>query len=101
MNVIVVNVIKFLVIAICLLFLVFVIWKLYRDNIDAQDAVSWPPVIAKCPEYWVYSDDGKCHGGNGQVMDPLTGEMTQEQLVAKCEEVQTAGIPWEGIDILY
>ena len=103
MKVTISSVVKFLVIAICLLFMVFVIWKLYRDNMNAQgiggDSIYWPPEINKCPDYWVYKQDGKCHR-DGQVMDPLTGNVTPEQLVAKCEEVKQAGIPWEGIDTL-
>ena len=100
MNTVAANVIKFIVIAVCLLFIVFVIWKLYRDNIDVQDSISWPPVIGKCPDYWVYDSDGNCHGEDGKVIVPLTGEITQEQLIAKCEEVKNAGIPWDGIDSL-
>jgi hypothetical protein len=96
------SVIKFLVIAVCLLFIVFVIWKLYRDNINAQVTganMYWPPEINKCPDYWVYKDDGKCHR-NGQVRDPLTSNVTAEQLIAKCEEIKKASLPWEGVDNL-
>ena len=48
--------VKFVVIGVCLLFLVFVIWKLYRDNaaLSSEDAIYWPPKINKCPDYWTY-----------------------------------------------
>ena len=92
---------KFIIVALCLVFIVFVIWKLYRDNLALQgeDAIYWPPDINKCPDYWTYKSDGKCHR-DGNVTDPLVGNVGEAQLLEKCEEMKAAGIPWEGIDNL-
>ena len=93
---------KIIIIAICLLFLIFVLWKLYRDHMATfgnDDAIYWPPEINKCPDYWTYKADGKCHR-NGETTDPLIGNVTEAQLLEKCEEMKSAGIPWEGIDNL-
>ena len=96
------NLIKFVMIAVCLLFIVFVIWKLYRDNMGAQgiggDAVYWPPEIDKCPDYWEYKN-GKCRR-DGKTIAPLAGDITPNELIARCEEVNAANIPWEGVDNL-
>jgi hypothetical protein len=95
------TIMKFAVITVCILFLIFVIWKLYRDNIalKGEDSIYWPPEINKCPDYWTYTTDGKCHNGD-QTMEPLLGDVTGEILVAKCEEIKKQNIPWEGIDDL-
>ena len=63
------------------------------------DAIYWPPEINKCPDYWTFEKDGKCHR-NGQSMEPLMGDVTPEQLVEKCEYVKEHKIPWEGVDNL-
>ena len=93
---------KFIIVAVCLVFIVFVIWKLYRDNIalQGQDAIYWPPEINKCPDYWTYKSDGKCHKDGNDPIDPLVGNVDEVQLLEKCEQMKAAGIPWEGIDNL-
>lgn len=93
------SIVKFIVIALSLLFVIFVIWKLYRDNINEEALNTWPPVVAKCPDYWTYKDDGLCHHNN-DTMSPLTEDSTEDDLIAKCAEIKEAGIPWEGIDNL-
>lgn len=91
---------KFVTIGVCLLFIIFVIWKLYRDNIayTGEDAIYWPPEIDKCPDYWEFKN-GKCHRG-GQTIEPLSGDVTAEQLITRCEQVKAMNVPWEGIDNL-
>ena len=94
---------KFVILALCLLFIIFVVWKLYRDNMALRgddDAIYWPPEINKCPDYWTFKE-GECHNGAGsKVTDPLTGNVTKEQLHEKCLRMKDEKIPWEGIDNL-
>jgi hypothetical protein len=95
------TVVKFIVIAVCLVFVVFVIWKIYRDNYLQQN-IAWPPEIHKCPDYWVYDkSDGKCHeqGGDG-VTDPIGKNSTNEDLIKLCEKMKENNTAWEGIDKL-
>ena len=96
------NILKFVVIAVCLLFLIFVAWKLYRDNkaLRGDDYIYWPPEINKCPDYWTFKEDGLCHNGTGSFTNPLTGDVTQEELHEKCLQMKAEKIPWEGIDNL-
>lgn len=94
---------KFVTLAVCLVFIIFVIWKLYRDNmaLRGDDAIYWPPEINKCPDYWTFKEDGMCHNGAGiKVTEPLTGNVTEEQLYEKCLQMKAEKIPWEGIDNL-
>ena len=85
LNVTFTSVTKFIVIAVCILFMVFVIWKLYRDNMASVDstAVYWPPEINKCPDYWTYKEDGLCHSYDNSVspIAPLTGTVTSDMLI--------------------
>ena len=94
-------VVKYIVLALCILFLVFVVWKLYRDSVAASEELSyWPPEINICPDYWIYdSTDGKCHSGD-DTMDPLPTDATDDDLLNACRDAATAGIPWEGVDNL-
>tara|TARA_B100000963_G_C22393331_1_gene565483 strand:+ start:332 stop:643 length:312 start_codon:yes stop_codon:yes gene_type:complete len=96
------NIVKICVIAVCVIFMCFVCWKLYRDYIaiNADDAIDWPPEINKCPDYWTYKSDGMCHNSDGTAtMDPLIGPIDKEgkALIAKCGSID---VPWEGIDHL-
>ena len=103
LNVTSTSVIKFIVIAVCLVFMIFVIWKLYRDNMASVDSttVYWPPEINKCPDYWTYKEDGKCHSYDASVdpIEPLTGTVTSEMLTNTCKSLN-GQIPWEGVDNL-
>ena len=56
-----------------------------------NDAIYWPPEINKCPDYWTYKADGKCHR-NDEVTDPFVGDVTEAQLLEKCEEMKATGI---------
>ena len=101
------TIIKYSVLALCLLFMAFVIWKLYRDNlgVTAEDGIYWPPEINRCPDYWTYKSDGKCHNDNFNfTIDPLmiSTPVTEDDLIAKCSDLKDKypGVAWEGIDNL-
>ena len=102
------SIVKYIVLAVCLLFLAFVIWKLYRDNlgVTAEDGIYWPPEINRCPDYWTYKSDGLCHNDNfDYTIEPLVGPVEALDLEARCIEVSKQTelpdvIPWEGIDNL-
>ena len=94
------EIVKYIVVAICILFMVFVIYKLYRDSVAASsETVYWPPEINRCPDYWVYEDDGLCHG-NGSTMEPLSADVTDADLINTCNNIKAQGIAWEGVDNL-
>ena len=98
------TIVKYTVLAVCLLFMAFVIWKLYRDNsfVSSENVVYWPPEINRCPDYWTYKSDGKCHNdGFDFTIEPLIGEAEGVDLLAKCREIKGyTGVAWEGIDSL-
>ena len=98
------TIVKYTVLAVCLLFMAFVIWKLYRDNlaVSSETAVYWPPEINRCPDYWTYKSDGKCHNdGFSFTIEPLIGKAEDVDLLAKCREIKNlTGVAWEGIDNL-
>jgi len=96
-------IVKCVVIALCLLFMVFVIWKLYQDSVSVQEidgqVVYWPPEINRCPDYWTYENDGKCHN-NGSTVNALTAPVGATDLKTTCDNMKKLDIPWEGIDNL-
>ena len=107
MNFQVTAIVKYIVVTVCLLFIAFVIWKLYRDNlaVSSETAVYWPPEINRCPDYWTYKSDGKCHNDDFDfTIDPLIGNVTESELILRCDEINNnelyTGVAWEGIDNL-
>ena len=106
------NIVKICVIAVCVIFMCFVCWKLYRDHmaINADDAIAWPPEINKCPDYWEVKGDGRCENvhkvglckaGGDNVMDFNDPVFEGKKgMYRKCSWSKQCEAPWEGIDSL-
>ena len=95
--------VRFIAILICIIFMVFVIWKIYRDNFNLK-RVAWPPEIYKCPDYWTF-EDGVCRnteniGSGAKTVEPIQKGWKKEDLKAKCKWTKTNNVPWHGVDNL-
>ena len=99
-------IIKILVISICVLFMIFVIWKIIRYTVLQQDDIAWPPIINKCPDYWNY-ENGVCQNVYKKEEDPapdtvqpIPENVTNEKLIELCNWTNQYTVPWDGIDNL-
>jgi len=94
---------RFILILVCIIFLVFVVWKIYRDNFRLKD-VAWPPEIYKCPDYWTF-ENGTCNnkeklGKGEETVEPIQPGYNNRQLKRKCRWTKKNKVPWHGVDNL-
>lgn len=95
--------VKVLVVTICILFAIFVIWKIYKAT--QQNPDNWPPEINKCPDYWTYNEDkDKCLNvynlGNNNVesVNPITKESSDREIKEACNKAFNNKYKWSGVD---
>ncbi len=89
-------------------------WKQYKEE---QASLTWPRVIAPCPDYWIHEGNNKCKNQFNLgtcPKDPKTSmAMIQGSVdfngnmykgkdgdIAKCKWAKTCNTTWEGIDNL-
>ena len=92
------SIVKAVVIFFCIIFLVFVGWKLYRDNFLQKQDMFWPPEINKCPDYYVYENDGYCYKKGKPRVKAIPHDVTPDVLKNICQDMKKNGIVWSGLD---
>lgn len=78
----------------------------------SKNQYEFPPMVARCPDYWVVGDDGQGQGGQkcfdkanvsgayytvGDTQDGLLGSLTKTELCDLKESLNSSGILWTGI----
>ena len=76
----------------------------------SKNQYQFPPMVARCPDYWVVGDDGqggqkcidiaKVSGSSytiGDTQDGLLGSVTKDELCDLKESLNSSGILWTGI----
>lgn len=92
------SIVRGVVVVICIAFLVFVGWKLYRDNFLEEQNIFWPPEINKCPDYYTYKRDGYCYKKGKPKIKAIPYNVTPNQLKRLCKQMKRKKIVWSGLD---